>query len=92
MLAQPLRQQPADAGAQKEERKRLIARREKLFQDLVRIEQEHRGGRGDRSRYVSRREELLSELERIYGALDEELAADVANRPETARLDPVRAS
>jgi hypothetical protein len=83
---------PADAAIQKDERKRLIARREKLFQELVRLEQEYRSGRGDRARYGARREELLSDLERVYGALDDELAADVTTRPDTRRLDPARAS
>ena len=54
----------------RDERKRLIARREKLLQELVRLENDQRLGRGDRSRYAVRREELLSALERIYGALD----------------------
>jgi hypothetical protein len=55
---------------QKDERKQLIARREKLFQDLMRLENDHRNGRGDRSRYAARREELVAALERVYGALD----------------------
>ena len=33
-----------------DERKRLIARREKLFQDLVRLEHDHRRGRVDAGR------------------------------------------
>jgi len=86
-----LGRKPADPDTQKDERKRLIARREKLFQDLVKLEHEQRNGRIDRTRYGARREELLSELERVYGALDDELT-DVANRPETPRLDPARAS
>jgi len=52
------------------ERKRLIARREKLFADLVRLEHDHRAGRADERRYVDRREQLVSALEQIYGALD----------------------
>jgi hypothetical protein len=56
-----------DAGA---ERKRLIARREKLFADLVRLEHDRRSGRTDESRYASRRESLVSALEQVYGALD----------------------
>ena len=54
------------------ERKRLIARREKLFQDLVRLEQDHRRGKLDGPRYGARREELLQGLEQIYGALEED--------------------
>jgi hypothetical protein len=59
---------PDDAAVRSAERKRLVARREKLFQDLVRLETEHRHLRG--ARYTPRREELLAALERVYGALD----------------------
>lgn len=52
--------------AQGDERKRLTTRREKLFQELVRLEQDHRRGKAN----PGRREELLSQLEVIYGALD----------------------
>jgi len=60
----------ADEGTVAAERKRLIARREKLFGDLVRLENDHRSGRVDERRYASRREELLTALEQIYAALD----------------------
>jgi hypothetical protein len=52
------------------ERKRLVARREKLFQDLVRLEHDQRRGRIDSRRFAVRREELLGSLEQIYSALD----------------------
>jgi hypothetical protein len=52
------------------ERKRLVARREKLFQDLVRLEHDHRRGRIDTRRFAARREDLLTALEQVYGALD----------------------
>ncbi len=45
-------------------------RREKLLKDLVRLEAEHRQGRGDLSRYAARREQLVAALEQVYGALD----------------------
>jgi hypothetical protein len=57
------------SSPQKDERKRLIARREKLFHDLVRLENDRRAGKGSQ-RYETRREELVAALERIYGALD----------------------
>jgi hypothetical protein len=60
-----------DPIAQESERKRLIARREKLLADLVRLENEHRNGRGDRARYTSRREDLIASLEHVYSALDD---------------------
>jgi hypothetical protein len=52
------------------ERKRLTARREKLFAELVKIERDRRSGRSD-ERAASRREELMAQLEHIYGALDD---------------------
>lgn len=61
------RHDPEDRGAA---RKALIARREKLFQDLVRLELDRRRGRGDQSRYAARREEFIAALEHVYGALD----------------------
>jgi len=54
------------------ERKQLIARREKLFQELVRLEHDHRRSRINQARYSGRREELLAALENVYGALDED--------------------
>jgi hypothetical protein len=59
-----------DASALAAERKRLIARREKLFADLVRLEHDRRNGRVDDRRYAARREELLAALEQVYSALD----------------------
>ncbi|HKB10594.1 MAG TPA: hypothetical protein VKD69_08065 [Vicinamibacterales bacterium] len=59
-----------DSGAAAAERKRLIARREKLFADLVRLENDRRNGRLDDRRYGTRREELVAALEQIYSALD----------------------
>jgi hypothetical protein len=61
---------PDAREAHASERKRLIARREKLFQDLVRLEQDQRKGRIDARRYASRREDLVGALEHIYGALE----------------------
>jgi hypothetical protein len=59
-----------DPGARASERKRLIARREKLFQDLLRLENDQRRGKIDGRRFSVRREELLASLEQVYGALD----------------------
>jgi hypothetical protein len=55
-----------ETGAMAAERKRLVARREKLLAELVRLERDER----DNPRYGVRREEILSALESIYGALD----------------------
>lgn len=76
------RSSPRAAG---EVRKQLLARREKLFQELVRLETDHRRGKSDAPRYASRREELLAQLEHVYGALESEGASpDPAGRPGVA--------
>jgi hypothetical protein len=61
---------PGDSKNKRNDRQPLIARREKLFQELVRLENDRRANRGDRLRYITRREELVSALEQLYGALD----------------------
>jgi hypothetical protein len=54
------------------ERKRLVARREKLLADLVRLERDKGDDRRDAhdSHYRARREEIVGALEQVYGALD----------------------
>jgi len=72
---------PDDTAARVVEHRRLIARRDKLFNDLVRLEREHGNGRGNQARYATRREELMAALEHIYGALDgDDTGPDPANR------------
>jgi hypothetical protein len=72
---------PADPKARTDARKQLIARREKLFQDLVRLEADARRGKGDPSRYAARREDLVAALEHVYGALDtDETGPEPADR------------
>jgi hypothetical protein len=61
---------PVEGDTAAAERKRLLARREKLFQDLVKLEQDHRRGRVDAARYGERRQGLMESLEHVYGALD----------------------
>jgi hypothetical protein len=63
------------------ERKRLIARREKLLVELVRLEREARGDAAAIGRSSARREEILASLEHIYGALDSE--------NDTEPVDPI---
>ena len=70
-----------DTGAT---RKHLVARREKLFQELVRLEHDHRRGKADGHRYTARREELLAALEHVYGALETEGSPDPAGRSGVA--------
>jgi hypothetical protein len=59
---------PSETSAS--ERKRLTARREKLFGELVRLERDQRAGKIGEEKYATRREEIVSALERVYGALD----------------------
>lgn len=58
---------PAD---DRSERSQLVARREKLFQELVRLEHDHQRGRGNKAQYAARREEIVRALETLYGELD----------------------
>jgi hypothetical protein len=60
-----------DSSEREGERKRLIARREKLLAELVRLENDYRSGRADRAKYASRREDLVTSLEHVYSALDD---------------------
>jgi hypothetical protein len=62
---------PAPAAASEPgERKRLLARRDKQLNELVKLEADRRSGRVDDRRYATRREELVASLEHVYGALD----------------------
>jgi len=56
-------------------RKRLVARRDRLFAELTSIEEQHREHTIDAERYAERRRELLAGLERVYAQLDDEAAA-----------------
>ena len=84
-----------DAAARTTERKRLVARREKLLADLVRLERDHGADRStsgagrpdpgeerrDDPRYRVRREEIVRALEQVYGALDSD---DITPEPGSA--------
>jgi hypothetical protein len=50
--------------------KQLSSRREKLFNELVRLEQQRRAGNLDAARYAERRPALIAQLERVYRDLD----------------------
>jgi hypothetical protein len=65
------------------ERKRLVSRRERLMNELVRIETDRRSGRIDEQRYTKRREELIAALEHVYGALDND---DAGPEPDRAGM------
>jgi len=57
------------------ERRRLLARKDKLLNEVVRLEHERRIGRVDEKRYAARRGELVASLEQVYGVLDGDDAA-----------------
>jgi hypothetical protein len=64
---------PADATSRAAERRKLMARRERLLSDVARLDVDRRDGRGpwaDDRRYTTRRKELVDALEAVYGALD----------------------
>jgi hypothetical protein len=48
----------------------LTARREKLYAELVTLEDQHQRGRIDDRRYAARRDSLMTQLERVLGELD----------------------
>lgn len=52
------------------ERRRLEARRERIFREILEIDAQPRAGAFDADRGSARRADLVAELERIYGALD----------------------
>ena len=52
--------------------KQLTGKREKIFNELVRLEQQRRAGSVDAARYAERRPALIAQLERVYRDLDAE--------------------
>jgi hypothetical protein len=54
-----------------EERRALVARRDRLLADLATLESRHRAGTVDPGRFETRRRKVVAELEQIYGELDE---------------------
>jgi hypothetical protein len=84
----------AQTSSRAAERKKLVARRERLLHDLVRLQADHRAGRGDPRRYASRREELVAALEQVYGSLDDDDTSgpfDHAATPAAAAVGASRA-
>ena len=52
--------------------KQFSNKREKIFGDLVRLEQQRRAGTVDAARHTERRQALIAQLERVYRDLDAE--------------------
>jgi hypothetical protein len=65
----------AGSRAAVDRREKLEARRERLFTELLALEEEQRAGGIDGDRFDKKRRELVVALERIYAQLDEEAAA-----------------
>jgi hypothetical protein len=65
----------APAAAHVERRRRLEAKRDRLFTELASLEEQSREHAIEPERYASRRRELFSALERVYAEMDEEAAA-----------------
>jgi hypothetical protein len=81
---------PADvAAARGAERRRLLARREKLLGELVRLERDqrrhHPASEPADERYLSRRDGIVAALEQVYGALDSEDPAGSGSTTDAAR-------
>lgn len=56
------------------ERQQLVSRRDRLFDELAALEVRQREGAVDPAEYAVHRRELVGALERIYAALDDEVA------------------
>lgn len=65
----------AASGAAARRRGSLEAKRDLLFTELTRLEEEHRRREIDPDRFAARRRELVADLERVYADLDEGAAA-----------------
>ena len=50
--------------------KQLTGKREKIYNDLIRLEQQRRAGTVDAAKYAERRPALIAQLERVYRELD----------------------
>jgi hypothetical protein len=70
------------------ERKKLLARRDRLLNDIARLERDRRSGRVDDVRYAARREQLIAALEPVYAALDTDDAAASEPGAHTAGAPP----
>ena len=58
--------------------KQLSGKREKIYAELLKLEQQRRSGTADPTRYADRRSALIAQLERIYRDLDAERGQGLA--------------
>ncbi len=59
-------------GRDEARRRKLEAQRDRLFGELVQLEEQHAAGRLGHDKYTARRSEIVARLERIYGQLEDE--------------------
>lgn len=79
---------PPQQGANAGRSKQLSSKREKLFNDFVRLEQQKRAGSIDAARYGDRRTALMAQLERVYRDLDAQGGQGGLPRAAAARGGP----
>ena len=60
------------AGTNSARVKQLGGKREKIYNELIRLEQQRRAGSIDTAKYAERRPALIAQLERVYRDLDSE--------------------
>jgi hypothetical protein len=65
--------------------KQLGGKREKLYNELVRLEQQRRAGSIDAAKYAERRPVLMTQLERVYRDLDAERGQSGVSRAAAGR-------
>jgi hypothetical protein len=68
--------------------KQLTGKREKIFTELVRLEQQRRAGAAEAAKYAERRPALIAQLERVYRDLDAESAQGRVPGAAAARGNP----
>ena len=68
--------------------KQLSGKREKIYSELVRLEQQRRAGSVDAAKYAERRPALMAQLERVYRDLDAEGGQSGPPRAAAARGTP----
>ena len=83
---------PEQAPGRVQERQRLQQRRERLFDDLVRLEEQVQSGRGSAEALTGKRQALVAQLERVCAHLDEAVAPTVVSASTAARDAAVQQS
>ena len=69
----------AAGSNERAEHQQLVARRDRLFDELAALEARQQDGAVDPVEYAARRRDLIDALERLYAALDEQVAMSRAS-------------